>query len=101
MTTAVASMVSQADTNHNVKDQLLWRGPCIQTLGATAFDDLLTSIEVIVAFAQQAAECIGLLGVALEDITLDSPGDTYPSAGLDERRAAAVVAEENHLQGDT
>ena len=53
MTTAVASKVSQADNdNHNVNDQLLGHGPGIQTLGATAFDDLLSSIEVIVAFAR-------------------------------------------------
>jgi hypothetical protein len=71
MTTAVASKVSQADDNHNVNDQRLGRGPGIQTLGATAFDDLLTSIEVVVAFALQTGECIGLLGVTLQDITLD------------------------------
>jgi len=62
MTTAVASKVSQADNdNHNVNDQVLRRGPGIQTLGATAFNDLLTSIEVVVAFARQTGECIGLL----------------------------------------
>jgi len=101
MTTAVASKVSQADNdNHNVNDQLLGRGPGIQTLGATAFDDLLTSIEVVVAFARQTGECIGLLGATLEDITLDSPGNTDPSAGRDEQRAAAVVAAEELLRGD-
>jgi hypothetical protein len=52
MTTAVASKVSQADNdNHTVNDRLLGCGPGIQTLGATAFDDLLCSIEVVVAFA--------------------------------------------------
>jgi hypothetical protein len=82
MTTAVASKVSQADNdNHNVNDQLLGRGPGIQTLGATAFDDLLTSIEVVVAFARQTGECIGLLGATMEGITPDSPGEnTDPSA---------------------
>jgi len=101
MTTAVASKVSQADDdNHNVTDQLLGRGPGIQTLGATAFDELLGTIEVVVAFARQTGECIGLLGVALEDITLDSPGDTDPSTGRDEQRAAAVVAAEEPLRGD-
>jgi hypothetical protein len=95
MTTAVASKVSEAEN-----DQLLWRGPGIQTLGATAFDDLETSIEVVVAFALQTAECIGLLGVALEDITLDSPGDTDPTTGRDEQRAAAVVAVEEPLRGE-
>jgi len=102
MTTAVASKVSQADNdNHNVNDQLLGHGPCIQTLGATAFDDLLTSNEVVVAFARQTGECIGLLGATLEDITLDSPGNTDPSAGRDEQRAAAVVAAEEPLRGET
>jgi len=102
MTTAVASKVSQADNdNHNVNDQLLGRGPGIQTLGATAFDDLLSNIEVVVAFARQTGERIGLLGVTLEDITLDSPGDTDPSAGRDEQRAAAVVAAEEPLRGET
>ena len=95
MTTAVASKGSEAEN-----DQLLWRGPGIQTLGATAFDDLLTSIDVVVAFTLQTGECIGLLGVTLEDITLDSPGDTNPSAGHDEQRAAAVVAAEEPLRGD-
>ena len=95
MTTAVASKVSEAED-----DQLLGCGPGIQTLGATAFDNLLSSIEVVVAFARQTGECIGLLGVTLEDITLDSPGDTDPSAGRDEQRAAAVVAAEARLRGD-
>jgi hypothetical protein len=77
-TTAVASKVSEAENDH-----LLCRGPGIQTLGATTFDDLPTSIEVVVACTLQTGECIGLLGVTLEDITLDSPGDTDPSAGRD------------------
>jgi hypothetical protein len=80
MTTAVASKVSEAEN-----DQLLWRGPGIQTLGATAFDDLLSSIAVVVAFAQQTGECIGLLGATLEGITLDSPGES--SGGSCGRRA--------------
>jgi hypothetical protein len=95
MTTAVASKVSEAEN-----DKLLGRGPGIQTLGATGFDELLGSIEVVVAFARQTGECIGLLGVALEDITLDSPGDTDASTGRDEQRAAAVVAAEEPLRGD-
>jgi hypothetical protein len=95
MTTAVASKVSEAEN-----DQLLWRGPGIQTLGATAFDELLGRIEVVVAFARQTGECIGLLGVPFEDITLDSPGDTDSSSGRDEQRAAAVVAAEVPLRGD-
>jgi len=101
MTMAVASKVSQADNdNHNVNDQLLGRGPGIQTLGGTTFDDLLTRIEVVVAFARQTGECIGLLGATLEDITLESPGITDPSAGRDEQRAAAVVAAEQLLRAD-
>jgi len=95
MTTAVASKVSEAEN-----DKLLGRGPGIQTLGATAFDDLLCSIIVVVTFARQTGECIGLVGVTLEDITMGSPGDTDPSAGRDEQRAAAVVAAEDPLQGD-
>jgi len=100
---AVALKVSQAENdNHNVNDQLLWRGPGIQTLGATALDDLLTSNEVVVAFARQTGECIGLLGATLDDITPDSPGEnTDPSAGCDELGAAAVVAAEELLRGDT
>jgi len=96
MTMAVASTVSEAENG-----KLLGRGPGIQTLGATAFDNLLTRLEVVVAFARQTGECIGLLGVTLEDMTLGSPGDTDPSAGRDEQRAAAVVAAEEPIQGDT
>jgi len=98
MTTAVASKVSQADNDHhNVNDQLLGCGPGIQTRGATAFDNLLRRSEVVVAFARQTGECIGLLGVTLEDITLDSPCDTDPSTGHDEQGAAPVVAAEEPL----
>ena len=41
-----------------------------------------------------------LWGVTLEDITLDSPGDSDPKAGRDEQRAAAVVAAEEPLRED-
>jgi hypothetical protein len=99
MTTTVASKVSEAE-NKNVNDQLLERGPDIQTLGATAFDDLLASDEVVAAFALRIRECTGLLGATLEDITLDSPGNTDPSAECDEQGAAAVVAAEELLRGD-
>jgi len=84
------------------QDKLLGRGSGIQTLGATAFDDLLTSNEVVVAFTRQTGECIGLLGATLEGITLVSPGEnTDPSAGRHEQRAAAGVAAEEPLQGST
>jgi len=102
MIMAVASKVSQPNTdNHNVNYQLLGRGPGIQTLGATAFDNLLASDKVVVAFTLQIGECIGLLGATLEAIGLDSPGDTDPSAGHDEQGTAAGVAEEEPLRGDT
>ena len=99
MTTAVRSKVSEAE-NNNVNDQLLGCGPDIQTLGATAFDDLLGRDEVVAAFALRIGECTGLLGATLEDRTLDSPGNTDPSAGCDEQGAAAVVAAEELLRGD-
>jgi hypothetical protein len=95
MTTVVATNVSEAEN-----DKLLGHGPGIQTLRATTFNDLLTSIEVVVAFSQQTGECIGLLGVALEDITLNSPDNTDRRVGLDQPRAAAVVAAEELLSGD-
>jgi len=102
MTTAVASKVSLGENDsHNVNDLLLGRNPGIQTLGAAAFDDLLTSIEVVVAFARLTGECIGLQGATLEDITLDSPGNIAPSDGREEQRAAAVVAAEELLREDT
>jgi hypothetical protein len=99
MTTAVASKVSEAE-NKNFNDQLLGRGPEIQTLGSTAFDDLLASDEVVAAFALRIGECTGMLGATLEDITLDSPGNTDSSAGRDEQGAAAVVAAEELLRGE-
>ena len=70
MTTAVASKVSEADN-----DKLLGRGLSIQTLGSTAFDDLLASDRVVPTFALRIEDCTGLLGAALEDITLVAPGN--------------------------
>jgi hypothetical protein len=67
MSTSVASKVSEAEN-----DKLLGRGPSMQTLGATAFDDLLARDEVVAAFALWIGECTGLVGAALEEITLDS-----------------------------
>jgi len=64
MTTAVASKVSEAQKK-NVNEQLLRRGPDIQTLGATTFDDLLASNAVVAAFALQFGECIALMGATL------------------------------------
>jgi len=51
MTMTVESKVSQADNNHNVKHQHLGCSQGIQTLGVTAFDELLASVDVVVAFA--------------------------------------------------
>jgi len=70
MTTAVALKVSEAEN-----EKLLWRGPRMQTLRATAFDDHLANVEIVAVFALRIGECPGLLGAALEDITLDSPGN--------------------------
>jgi len=101
MTTAVAWKVSQADNdNHDVNDQLLGRSPGIQTLRAIAFDDHLSSIDVVVAFARETGECIWLLGVTLEDITLGSPGDIDQRAGHNEQGAAVVVVAAEPLQRD-
>jgi len=72
----VASKVSETEN-----EKLLGRCLGIQPLGATSFDNLLTSIEVVVAFILQTGECIGLLGVALEDMTLDS--QVIQTQGLD------------------
>jgi len=65
----------------------------MQILEATAFDDLLTSIDLIVAVVWHLGECIGLLCVTSEDITMDSPRENpNPNVGGDGPRAAAVVA---------
>jgi hypothetical protein len=55
MATAEASKVLEAE-HKKVNHRLLGRGPDIQTLGATAFDDLLASDEVVVAFALRIGE---------------------------------------------
>jgi hypothetical protein len=96
ITMTVASKVSEAENG-----KLLGCGPGIQTLGTTPFDDCLTTNELVEVFALQTGECIGLLGVTLEDITLDSPGDTEPSAGHNEQRAADIVTAEEPLRGDS
>jgi hypothetical protein len=61
--------------------------PDIQLLGATAFDHLLASEEVVEAFAIRLGECQGLLGASLEGIT---EGEGNPSM-LNARGGAAVV----------
>jgi len=100
MTTAVASKVPEAE-NDIINDQLLGRGPGKQTHGATAFDNLQTSNEVVIAFTQQIGECIGLLGETLEGSTLDSPVEnTDQSAGRYNHRAVVVVVAEAQLPGD-
>jgi len=80
MTTAVGSKVLEAEN-----DKLLGCGPSIQTLGATTFDDLLASDEVVAAFALQIRECTGQLGAASEEITLDSPGNKIQALDVTSR----------------
>jgi len=94
-TAAVTSQVSEAEN-----EKLLGCGLDIWTLRATEWDDLLPSIEVVVAFPHHIGECTGLLGATLKDITLDSWENTDPSAGHDEQVAAVVVGAEEPLQGD-
>jgi len=43
--------------------------PDIQILGATAFDDLLASEQVVRTFFLRVGDCTGLLGATVEDIT--------------------------------
>jgi len=43
--------------------------PDIQTLGATACDNLLPSEQVVVTFFLKVADCTGLLGATVECIT--------------------------------
>jgi len=45
-------------------------------------------------------ECTGLLWATLEGISFDSPGNTDPTAGCDELRAAEVIVAEEPLRGD-
>ena len=55
-------------------------------LRATTYYNDLTRIEVVVTFAVQIEKYIGQLGMILEGITLDSPGEnTDPSTGRDKR----------------
>ena len=43
--------------------------PDIQILGATAFDDLLASEQVVGTFFLRVGDCTGLLGATVEGIT--------------------------------
>lgn len=97
MTTAVVGKVPETE-NCNFNDQLLGRGPDIQTLRATTFDDPLAREEVVAAFALRIGECTGLLGVTLEGITLDSLGNTDPSAARVEQGAEEVFALQQPLR---
>ena len=45
------------------------RIPDIQILGATAFEDLLASEQVVRTFFLRVGECTGLLGASVEGIT--------------------------------
>jgi len=69
--------------------------PDIQILGATAFDDLLASEQVIVTFFLRGGNCAGLLGATVEGITdgeRDKPqvldGQAGSSSGSWGRRAS-------------
>jgi hypothetical protein len=77
-----------------------WGAVRVSRHAATALDEPLANIEVIVAFARQTGECIGLLGLTLQDITLDSDGDTDPSVEHNEQRVAAVLVADTRLLGD-
>jgi len=74
MNTAVESKVSKAEN-----DNLLGRGPDIQTLGATEFDDLLASGELVAAFTLRSRECTAQLGATSEDFSLNSTGNKTPA----------------------
>jgi len=65
--------------------------PDIQLIGATAFDHLLASEEVVEASTIQLGECQGLLGASLEAIT---EGEGNPRMLNGRAGAAAVVAAE-------
>jgi hypothetical protein len=65
--------------------------PDLQLLGATAFDHLLASEEVVEAFAIRLGECQGLLGASLEGIT---EGEGNPRMLNARAGAVAVVAAE-------
>jgi hypothetical protein len=75
----------------------------IQFLGATAFDDLHASNEVVAAFARRIDEGTGLLVASTmsEGVTWGKLGGTSPGrCGMGEQEAAAVVAAEGGPQGN-
>ena len=65
--------------------------PGLELLGATAFDHLLASEEVVKAFAIRLGECQGLLGASLDGVT---EGEGNPRMLNARAGAAAVVAAE-------
>jgi len=70
----------------------------MQTLGATTFHNPVGSNEVVIPFTLQIGECIRLLEVTFEGITLDPPGvNKEPSTGHDEQGAVALFAAEEPL----
>jgi len=73
------------------------RTPDIETVRATAFDNLLASDAIIVSFALRIGECSGMLGATMEVTTLEDPGETetiIPKRWTSEQAAAAVVPAE-------
>jgi hypothetical protein len=73
----------------------------IQCLGATAFDDLHASNEVVAAFARRIDEGTGLLGASTmsEGVTSSKlPGTSPGRCLMGEQGAAAVVAAEGGPQ---
>jgi hypothetical protein len=71
------------------------KGGCtsyIQTLGATAIDDLLASEQVVWTFFLRVGVCIGLLGVTVESISSGERGSRHWTG---EQGAGAVVAAED------
>jgi hypothetical protein len=99
MIMAVALNLSEAE-KPTVSNQLLGHGPYSHILGATKFEDRLASEDDVAAFALRIGESTGLLGATLEEITLNSPGNTDPSAGCDKWGAVVSVGTEEVLRGD-
>jgi len=84
-----------------VNDQSLGRSLDIHRLGATTFNDLRCSNDVVVARTLLIGEYIELQRATLKGITQDWPGGYKdPGAGRDERVAAAILAVADHLRGD-